>query len=658
METAARGIIERSHAEEVLELPKILSLLAEHCQTKSAKSRALTLRPANNLQRALEDLNRVREVYEYSEKQEFFIPFDPGYIKTLINAHPYLPVEIIFSIKLFLVHTKTLKQKFKKNRLEAYFSGFNEYKEIVEAIERVINQNRQVKDDASVVLQRVRQRRRSLVRQIMEVLNRMIANQPGLFSDANVVERNNRYVLPVRNNFKKDVRGIIHSYSNSGETVFVEPAEITESSAELADLDRQEAAEIERLLAELTAIIGNRVGDIEADTDRLVDLDLLFARAAFARDLGAVYPEFDDRIRVNAGFHPILKKHKPDLVPLDFALEPHKRVLLISGPNAGGKTVVLKTVGLLALMAKCGLYIPAAEGTTMPFYEEVYADIGDEQSIESDLSTFAGHIRQIKAALDASGGRCLVLLDELMNQTSVEEGSALARAILCRLARTNKTVLATTHNENLKLFVGREKNMLNAGMEFTDRPTYRLITGIPQPSNAIKLAQQMGIDAGITEEALTYLDREKVSLNKIFEDLAAELRSVREEKDRLAALTAEYEKNIGEIRTRKKKEIDDFSRQQKKELVEAKRAVERLIRQLKKEGPKKEVVTEARRFFDKQLTDNSLPSYTPHVGELVRIHGMKRPGLVIAEHQGKYKVSLDNMFFWVRPQEIEAASER
>jgi DNA mismatch repair protein MutS2 len=517
----------------------------------------------------------------------------------------------------------------------------------------LIDQSNQIKDDATPALYKIRQRKKTVNNMIGETLRRILAERSNMFSDQNIVTRNGRYVLPVKNNFKKDMSGIVHSYSNSGETIFIEPIEITDLSAELVDLESREAKEIELILQMLTAIINERLEDIEADIKRVVDLDLLFGKAIYARESNSVRPEFSNRLKIVNGYHPVLKRIKNDAVALNLIMDGDKRVLLISGPNAGGKTVVLKTAGLLVLMAKCGMCIPAAEGSAMPFFDELYADIGDEQSLESDLSTFAGHIKQINAALRSSKASCLVLLDELMNQTSVEEGSALAQAILDDLAARNQFVIATTHNENLKIYVSQQNNMLNAGMEYTDHPTYRLITGIPQPSNAIKLAGSMGVDPAIIKKALSYMDKEKVSLNTMFEDLSSKLQAIDEERRKLAQLTAEYDSKLAELKTRKKKEIDDFKEQHKKEMIQAKRTVERLIKALKKDGPKKDTVQKAKEFFEKNVVEEKHEPYVPKVGELVRIHGLQRAGQVIAERQGKFKIGLDNMFFWVEPAEIE-----
>jgi len=655
METAARGIIERTHAEEVLELPKVLNILAEHCQTQPAKDRAVRLVLIKSVEDVEFLLKKLDDLKNFAVSPEFFMPFGPGYLKTALGVQSYLSIETICSIKLFLVHTRTLKEKFRKTSIGKYFEGFSDYKSVIDKIDSVIDQHNQIRDDASPELHKIRARKRALHNNIAETLRSLLARSVNMFSDLNIVERNGRYVLPVKSNFKKDMPGIIHSYSNSGETIFIEPMEITQYSAELADLENREKEEIEVLLRMLGNVIRERVDDIEADLDRVAELDLMFGKASYARELGAVKPEFGDHLNIIDGFHPILKRFKENVVPLTLRMDAEKKVLLISGPNAGGKTVVLKTVGLLVLMAKCGLFIPAAEGSVIPFFEKIYADIGDEQSIESDLSTFAGHIKQINAALQVGNGSCLVLLDELMNQTSVEEGSALAQALLDEFAHRNRIVLATTHNENLKIYVSQKNDMINAGMEFTDTPTYRLIVGIPQPSNAIKLAGQMGVDQKIIQKAISYLDKEKASLNAMFEDLSKELRAVQVEKTKLSALTSEYDAKLGELKTKKKKEIDEIREQHKKEMVQAKRSIERLIKTLKKEGPKKETVSAAKEFFDKQLKEEEPHEpYVPRIGELVKIRGLKRAGQVIAEHQGKYKVSLDNMFFWVEPKEIEA----
>ncbi|GAH13018.1 unnamed protein product, partial [marine sediment metagenome] len=230
-------------------------------------------------------------------------------------------------------------------------------------------------------------------KRIKQALNTFMKKRPNLFTSSNIVERNNRYVLSIKSNFRTEIAGVIHSYSNSGETVFIEPIEISNDSVQLLELGNREEKEIENILTDLTTAIRARIDDIEHDINSVVALDLLFAKVKYANEMRATKPVFGNRFVIVNSYHPILRRIMDNAVPLNLRLNLNKKILLISGPNAGGKTVVLKTIGLMVLMAKCGLFIPAEEGSTLPFFDEVYADIGDEQSIESHLSTFAAHIR-------------------------------------------------------------------------------------------------------------------------------------------------------------------------------------------------------------------------------------------------------------------------
>ncbi len=485
------------------------------------------------------------------------------------------------------------------------------------------------------------------------LLKKLLETETHLFTESNIVERNGRFVLPVKANLKHSLPGIIHAYSNSGETVFIEPMDIVEFGAELVELDKKEQDEIINILTRLTSMVKTDIDSIELDIDYAANLDLLFAKVYYASEYNCSMPIFGDHFDIKNGYHPILRHLKKEVVPLNLCMPVEKRVLVISGPNAGGKTVVLKTVGLLSLMAKCGLFIPADEDTVLPFFNEIFADIGDEQSLESDLSTFAGHIMQIKNALSSETSNNLVLLDELMNQTSVEEGSALAASIIEEFAQKNNRVLATTHNENLKIFVSKRNEMLNAGMEFTDRPTYRLILGIPQPSNAIKLAQQMGINGGLIERAKSYLDKEKASLNELFENLSKEFKEVQDRQTRLDHLITEYESRLAVLGTKWKKESNELQEKYQKELVRARRRIEDLIKTLKKEGAKPEIIQETKNFFSEELKEPPKEPYYPQIGEMVKIRGSNKAGVVMAQHQGRYKIGFDNLFFWARPEEIE-----
>ncbi len=597
------------------------------------------------------------EIQRCGELIGLSIPFEPGELEQELITILFLDSKQLYSLYIWLTMISSLKRKYTKPPLNRYFSRIADYAGIISEIERCIDQNCDIRDQATAELANIRSKKRRLKNIINQRLMKLLAERSNIFSDATIVERNNRYVLPLKRNFKKDLNGIVHAYSNSGETVFIEPIEITDDAAMLVELEEQEKQEIERILKQLTAMVRIQINDIESDIETIVELDLRSAKVKFAQDFNATCPTFGDKMTIINGIHPILKRINPNVVPLDLKLPPDKTVLLISGPNAGGKTVVLKTIGLLVQMAKCGLFITAGEGSVLPFFDEVYADIGDEQSIESDLSTFAAHLKWIKESLGANRNS-LILLDELMSQTSAEEGSALASALLEEFVRKGCMVIATTHNETLKIFASQHANMINGGMEYAERPTYRLMLGIPQSSNAIKLAKALGINGRIIENAIKYLSTDKQSINALLEDLSRDRRIVERDRKELEGMIKEYKAKLDDLNLRRKKEVDDFRNKYKQELVSAKRSIERLIKELKSKKADEKTIKETREFFEQAmpLEEKGKPYY-PRIGELVNINGISKPGLVIEEHDGKYKISLDNIFYWVEPDAIKPAEK-
>jgi len=658
MEAAKGGVISRTHAEDVLELPKILKSLSNFCCTEPSKRRALDLCPLKTQAAVDSELERIQKIERTGESADFFVPFEPGDLQSRVRGEIFLPLEDFCQLRRFFISVQVLRTKFKSGQLQEFVAALHDHRALQRELDERIDDTGVIKDDASPKLAQIRNRKRRVNQRLRECLNSMLRAQPSMFTENMVVERAGHFVLPVRSNFKRQIKGIVHSFSNSGETVFVEPEAVAEDAGLLIELDEEERIEIEMILRQLTKIVRENIDAIEDDIESIVKLDLLFAKVRFAREMHASRPVFGTRLRMLNAYHPVLRRINQNVVPLNLSLNSGKRVLLISGPNAGGKTVVLKTVGLAALMAKCGLFIAADEGSTLPFFEQIYADIGDEQSIESQLSTFAAHLKQIKGALE-SKGNALVLLDELMSQTSVEEGSALASAVLDELSKEENMVLVTTHNENLKIFVSNRADMLNAGMEYTDRPTYRIILGVPQSSNALGLARTLGISETVLERASSYLDADKVSLNRLFEDLSREHKSVEEERRKLADLVQNYETKLAAFNVKKKQESDEMKIKYRNELRKAKRDIERLIKDLRKQGPKPDMIRKTRDFFEDHIDEDkhALP-YFPGVGELVRIRELRRIGQVVAEKGGKYKISLENIFYWVEPTDIESLKDK
>jgi DNA mismatch repair protein MutS2 len=413
--------------------------------------------------------------------------------------------------------------------------------EVREAIGSVLTDRGEIRDDASPELVRIRRELRTTQDRIQDKLQRMIgsSNISRYLQEAIITRREGRYVIPVQAVHKSKVEGIVHDRSSSGVTYFMEPVGVVDLNNRLRELTLAEEEEIQRLLVELTWRVGEVADEIRATVAALAELDLTFAKARYAEELFAAEPTLHsvprasdlpapagDNLRpgtvlhFKAARHPLLD---PDeVVPVDVFLDDDVHILVITGPNTGGKTVTLKTVGLLTLMAQAGMHIPVDEGSALTCFEAVYADIGDEQSIEQNLSTFSSHLANILSFFEDADHRTLVLLDELGAGTDPAEGSALARALLDALRRQRCTALVATHYPELKLYAHNTPGVTNASMEFdseTLAPTYRLTIGLPGRSNAFAIAQRLGLPESIVENAEGMISGESLRADEMLDDL-------------------------------------------------------------------------------------------------------------------------------------------
>ncbi len=420
--------------------------------------------------------------------------------------------------------------------------------ELAAAIRRCVNDRGELVDDASPALGKIRRRLRvahDRVRSTLEQLLRSPQTQRYL-QEPIVTVRQNRYVVPVRYEFRQQVPGVVHDQSASGATLFVEPLEVLELGNEVRRLQAEERDEVDRILLELSARVGERAPDLERLLDAVGHLDHVFARARLAKDQDASRPELDEHghLELRGARHPLLAPQSQEVVPIDVELGHKFRTMVITGPNTGGKTVTLKTVGLLCLMAQAGLQIPALPGSRLPVYRDVYCDIGDEQSIQQNLSTFSAHLTNTVAILREVGPGCLVLLDEVGAGTDPTEGSVLAMALLERLQELGAHTMATTHYGELKLFAHQRPGMVNACVEFdpeTLRPTYRLLIGVPGRSNALDIALRLGLAPDLVARARQLLSREETAVDDL-------LRSVERERAALVAERSRLERELGEVR--------------------------------------------------------------------------------------------------------------
>jgi DNA mismatch repair protein MutS2 len=441
-----------------------------------------------------------------------------------------------------------------------------EFREALTAIRRCVLPNGEISDDASQSLRRIRLSITETRESIQKTLKQILRSRNAEAAEDYVTLRNERFVIPVRAENRRTVPGIVHGASATGQTVFMEPLETVEANNELTHLSEDEAAEILRILRELTERLQSVGGALLAAAETIAELDGVFARGRFARDFDAAVPEFSDagELRLVDARHPVLedklRRQERAVVPMTLALGGAEKVLVISGPNTGGKTVALKTTGLAALAAQSGIPV-AAQRAVLPIFDRVLVDIGDEQSIAADLSTFSAHMLNLKTMLELATPESLALVDEMGTGTAPEEGAALAVALLEEFRAKNCMVLATTHHDRLKTYASTTAGVVNAAVEFDDlhlRPTYRLMVGVPGGSSGIAIAQRLGIATSIIERARSLLTPE----SREAADLIAYLHRSRDELDRMQQqMTAERHALEAE---RKKLRTEWVERQQKR----------------------------------------------------------------------------------------------
>jgi DNA mismatch repair protein MutS2 len=457
--------------------------------------------------------------------------------------------------------------------LSARAAALSDFKDTLSAIRRSVLPNGEISDDASPALRRIRGSVLQTRESIQKTLKQILRSKNAESGEDYVTLRNDRFVIPLRAENRRSVPGVVHGASNTGQTVFLEPLETVDANNQLVQLAEDEAAEIIKILRELTERLQKIREPLVLAAETISLLDGIFARARFAQEFDATMPEFSatGELRLEAARHPVLenklRKENRAVVPMTLSLGGEERVLVISGPNTGGKTVALKTTGIAALSAQSGIPV-AAQTAVLPFFDRVLVDIGDEQSIAADLSTFSAHMLNLKAMLEAVTPESLVLVDEMGTGTAPEEGAALAVALLDEFRAKRCIVLATTHHDRLKTYASTTSGVVNAAVEFDDvnlRPTYRLMVGVPGGSSGIAIARRLGINEDIIERARSLMAPESLEAA----DLIAYLHRSRDELDRLRqqmtterhALEEEKQKLRGEWVERQRRRISELEAQ-------------------------------------------------------------------------------------------------
>lgn len=456
-----------------------------------------------------------------------------------------------------------------------------------EEINRCIINEDEIFDGASPALARIRRAMRLANEKVREKLNSMIRSTAyqKYLQEPIITIRNGRFVIPVKQEYRQQIPGLIHDQSGSGATLFIEPSAVVELGNEYKKLLAEEADEIERILTELTAMLAPYADEIREDLNIMGQIDLVFAKAKLSRELNAVMPKLNrnNYVRIVRGRHPLIPADR--VVPIDIWIGKDYRSLIITGPNTGGKTVTLKIVGLFALMVQSGIFVPANEGSEFPVFEHIYADIGDEQSIEQSLSTFSSHMKNIVGILDKADENSLVLLDELGAGTDPIEGAALAMSILEELNDRHCICVSTTHYSEIKAFAMTHEGMENASMEFDiDRlcPTYRLYIGIPGKSNAFEISSRLGLPNSIIDKAKGFLKGEDVRFEDIISSAQSQHRIAEEERKMAEEARAELEKLRADAERERRKLDEDRNRLQAKAKEDAKRIVADTKREMEK----------------------------------------------------------------------------
>jgi DNA mismatch repair protein MutS2 len=655
-----------------LDFPAVGELLRGFLSGPISRPLAEGLRPRTDLDAIRRELELVRESRGYlqeSSRPSFSGLPDPRPIlaKLDIEGLSLTAHEILALLELARTSCD-LRLAFRDTaftRLEALAGGLTDFKVLVESLDGKILPDGMLDSSASPELGRIRraiERLRHEVQSTLEKLLRRLSHDE-VVQDAVVTLRNDRFVIPVRTEAKRRVAGVVHGSSSSGATVFVEPLETLPLNNELVELHDREFAEIQHLLAEFTRKLAARNTDLAAAAEILSELDLAFAKAEFARAYDCCLPEFvtERAMYLRDVRHPLLEKtlrtQKQRPVPLTLEVAAPKSLMVISGPNTGGKTVALKTVGMAVLMAQAGLPVPASEAR-LPVFGRVLADIGDQQSIEANLSTFSAHVQNIQAMVEVAEKDDLVLLDEIGSSTEPNEGAALAVALLEHFRQNGAMTFVTTHHSRLKAYAAERPETLNAAMEFDEAtlaPTYRLLVGLPGKSSGIDTAERLGLRGSIVERArqmlapaeaesaalVASLHEQKAELDKRIAALSLERRELENERQRLQEqFTAERRKRLAELDAKLEETLrgHDAKWEKKIEEIRAQALAQARPAPALKRSKAPELAREAREEWNAQVlevlggqpAEESTVDAVPEVGDQVRLKGLSTPGRIVA----------------------------
>ena len=665
-------------ALRILEYPKIIGKLADCATSAMGKDLCEKLLPSTDLgeicQGQMETTDALSRLYAKGSISFSGLRDIRGSLLRL-KVGSSLSIQELMHIASLLETALRVKSYGRRDNddlssdsLDGFFNAIEPLSPVCREIRRCILSEEEIADDASAGLKHVRRSIKLTNDRIHSQLNSMVnsSSMGAMLQDNLITMRGGRYCLPVKAEYRSQVQGMIHDQSSSGSTLFIEPMAVVKLNNDLREMAAKEKEEIEKILAELSNQCGEYIEELSTNVTVMTHLDFVFAKASLSRSYSGSEPIFNEKgyINIKKGRHPLLDKKK--VVPIDISIGKDYRLLLVTGPNTGGKTVSLKTVGLLTLMGQAGLHIPAFDHSELSVYEEVFADIGDEQSIEQSLSTFSSHMTNIVSIIEKSNYRSLVLLDELCAGTDPTEGAALAMAILKNFLRREVTTMATTHYSELKVFALSTEGACNASCEFnveTLSPTYRLLIGIPGKSNAFAISSKLGLPNFMIEDSKKFIDANDQS----FEDLISDLESSRTiiEKERLeieaykaevSKLKEKLEAKQDNLAKQKERILRDANEQARKILQDAKDYADQTIRDMNKlaagkmdnmkEMEKKRSAvrdklskTDERLALKKEQARKNRPEDF-HPGDTVRVLSMNLKGTITGKPNSKGQVAV------------------
>ena len=574
-----------------LEFNKILEILSSFAVTDKGKKLSLNLVPYTKKDDTIKAQNETKEALtllyrkgsipltaELSDISEYIL---------LLEKNNFLSAKALLDIANVLKTSRLLKEYYFENPLNEtdalnnYFNNLYTNNKIEHTISSAIIDENTISDDASSNLMSIRRNIRKVNQEIRNKLQSLLSSK--FLQEPIITIKNNRFVVPVKNEYKANVNGFVHDISTSGSTVFIEPMNVFELNNKLSDLKNEEIIEIEKILQKLSSLLFDLVGEIKNTFNLIGLIDFIFAKAKYAKEINGIYPIISDKKVINLieARHPLIDKNK--VVPITLSLGEKYTCLVITGPNTGGKTVTLKTVGLLCLMGMAGLHIPAKEKSSIYVFDNIFADIGDEQSIQESLSTFSSHMVNVVNITISATKDSLVLLDELGSGTDPLEGASLATSILEFLSNKDILTVSTTHYQEIKHFAMVNDKFENASCEFdinTLSPTYRLLIGVPGKSNAFEISKKLGLNDEILSRAKSFMTDESINIEELLKNIYDNKLLIEKEKEKILKDSEEIEK----IKNSLQNEKDDISSKKSEIISKAKEKAKNIILEAKEDA--------------------------------------------------------------------------